>query len=294
MVGSLHALLHQGFDDAGLFPPTALPLVEAALRHQVARQSPTAPYIRRFVIPVNWLPELGAWLKQQTIDPDRPWQLSVLGTSLEGFRQDLLAIERFEALVEDRALVDAYEVKAAPEDVTLGALRAVANAGFEDAYVELPWGPGVDTAWQTLAESEVVGAKARMGGLEAAAFPSGDAVATFLREMVSVDVPFKLTAGLHEPFPHRDERTGAMAHGFLNVLVAGVLATAHDLTTQEIVRILSETDPTAFWFTDGGLGWVDLEADLEEIAEFRVLFGGIGTCSLDEPLAGLRRLNLFA
>lgn len=291
MVGSLHALLHRAFDDAALFPPSALPLSAAAAGHVAARSGAGAEFLGRFVCPVAWLPELGEWLNSSGTHTGETWPISVLGTSLEGFRQDLLAIERFESSVGERALVDAYEVKAQPSEVNLAAVRALANAGFEDAYVELPWDDASVGAWHVLAESDVVGAKARLGGLEASAFPPSVAVARFLREVVSLDLPFKLTAGLHQALPHPDARTGAAAHGFIAVLVAGTLASVHDLSTAEVVRILDSADPSAFWFTERGLGWRDWEADLDDVREFRMLFGGLGTCSLSEPLESLTALG---
>jgi len=299
---ALALLLHRAFDDAGLFPPAARPMDEAAARHAAVRRGPHAALVGRLVAPVNWLPDLGDWLQahpEAADDPhdpedenDGPWRISVLGTSLEGFRQDLAAVERFEARHGSRAAVEAYEVKALPDDVTAAALKPVANSAFEAAYVELPLDRDSTAAWHTLADSGFVGAKARLGGLEAPAFPDSERVAAFLREVLSLDLPFKLTSGLRHPLPHVDRGTGARAHGFLTVILAAGAADAHDLSTAEVRRILDETDAEAFWFRPEGLGWRDCELDIVQLGEFSTLFGAVGVADVEAAFASLRGLGL--
>src|SRR5258705_780 len=68
-----------------------------------------------------------------------------------------------------------------------------------------------------------------------------------------LDLPFKLTAGLHHPLPQKDQATGGEMQGFLNILVALALIQAHELNRSEIEEVLAETDPAAFKFTDDDL-----------------------------------------
>lgn len=286
---SLRHLLGGSIDYAGLFPPAALPMDEAVDEYRGLQKSTDRWIVNRFISPVAWLPDFLVHLKQTA--PNDPWKLSVLGTSIEGFKQDLRLIEAFEADAKGLVDIEAYEVKSNGQDLTPGALRHLVDAGFDEVYIELPWGEPMMEGVLILAETEVIGAKARTGGLEATSFPSAMALAAFIQECVNLDLPFKLTAGLHHPLPRIDFPTGATMHGFINVFIAGTLAYVHDLSRQEIERILSAENKEEFWFSDGGLGWRDFEASNQEIDEFRQQFGSYGSCSVREPLEDLDALG---
>jgi hypothetical protein len=284
----LRRLLSGVFDYAGLFPPAALPMEGAAREYAALARSQDAWVLGRFVCPVSGLDGLLALLPEGSDG----WPVTVLGSSLEGFRQDLAAVERFEGKARGRAMVLGYEVRARPEEVSLATLRRVANSMFDDAYIELPWGDSALEAMQTIAGVEAIGVKARTGGAEAASLPSTTEVAAFLQEAINLDLRLKLTAGLHQPLGGRDASAGAYRHGFLTVLVAGCLALCHDLSRKEIEEVLTIEEAGALWFSDLGLGWGDFEASLDDISDFRAQFGSIGTCSVAEPLEGLARLGL--
>jgi hypothetical protein len=81
-------------------------------------------------------------------------------------------------------------------------------------------------------------------------------------------------------------------HGFLNVLVAGVLAHARDLHETEIQMILEDEDPSHFVFTEEALRWQDWQATTPEIhAARQTAIGSFGSCSFDEPRDDLRALG---
>lgn len=289
MTESLEHLLGGSIDYAGLFPPTALPMDEAVAEYRRLLESDGSWIVNRFISPVAWLGDFLTLLKQKA--PSEPWKMSILGTSIEGFRQDLRLIEAFEAEAREFVEVEAYEVKSNGQDLNPGSLRHLVDAGFDEVYVELPWGEPMMEGVLLLAETEVIGAKARTGGLEASAFPSTTALAAFIQECVNLDLPFKLTAGLHHPLPTADRATGAIMHGFVNVFVAGTLAYVHDLSRPEIERILASNSAEDFWFSPGGLGWRDFEASNQEVDEFRQQFGSYGSCSVREPLEDLATLG---
>ncbi len=263
---------------------------QAVAEYRALARSDRAWMVRRFICPVAWLSEL---LEQMPDSVLEPWPISVLGTSLDGYRQDMNAIERFEEAAHGRAIVECYEVKANRAELESAHLKALANAGFEEVFIEVPWGEEMLDALHQLVLVEGIGAKARTGGLEAAAFPSSEMLAKFIHEAISLDIPFKLTAGLHHPAPHHDEAIGARMHGFLNVLVGTTLALAHDLRRDELASILSEDDTNAFWYTDAGCGFRDWEASLDDVADGRSSFVSWGSCSVDEPCEDLAELGLL-
>jgi hypothetical protein len=135
-------------------------------------------------------------------------------------------------------------------------------------------------------------AKIRCGGVVAEAFPSVDDLAAFIATAVEENVPFKATAGLHHPVRHRDESSGFMMHGFLNLLAAAVFA--RNANADDLRAILSEETPSAFHFDERGFRWGDRTAGLQEIAAAREhAFVGYGSCSFSEPIDDLTALAIL-
>ncbi len=112
--------------------------------------------------------------------------------------------------------------------------------------------------------------KLRCGGPDTRDTPSACQLGGAIEHCVQHDLPFKLTAGLH----HAVRTDGE--HGFLNVLAAVNAA----IDGGDPVPALLESDPAALKVADP--------------AAVRRLFRSIGTCSIDEPIADLRALELIA
>ena len=144
------------------------------------------------------------------------------------------------------------------------------------------------------ADPERIGLKLRTGGSDAAAIPTGMQVASALSACRDAGIPLKLTAGLHQPLRHSDAALHADLHGFLNVLVAGVLKYARGVDEATTGEVLEERSPEAFTFSDASLRWRDLEAAFDEIDEARTEFMlSFASCSFDEPRETLRKLKLL-
>lgn len=280
MSAGLNVLLENVFDYAGLFPPAALPMTQAVAEYSRLSHSPESAWLRRFVVPASRFTEFTDALPD--VLPE-PWPVAALGTSLDQFRADIDAIQGFEVAGGSRIAVQSYEVKFGELGLNERALRNLADECFDECFIELPWDSDLPERVVTLAQFEVFGAKARTGGLEPAAFPTSAQIAGFIRACVSVDVPFKCTAGLHHPLPYVDPGNQARHHGFVNVIMASALAVAHELSQAEIITVLDETDPGAFWFTEKGAGFRDWELDLSDLQDARESFISIGSCSIDEP-----------
>lgn len=288
MPQAVRHLLKGSIDYAGLFPPAALSLASAVSHYHRYWSGPDRWILNRFVCPVDRLTELLPLL--EGVDA-RGWPVTVLGHSLAAFEDDLHAIERFEAAAKDRAEVQCFEVRAQPGELRPEVLRPISDAGFEEVYIELPPTEEALASLDVLVETDVIGPKLRTGGLQPDAFPTVEQLAAFLREAICLDLPYKLTAGLHEPFYHWDESIGAWMHGFVNVFVAGCLTYCHDLARSEIETILRQEVKSAFWFSDLGMGFGELEATLHDVEVFRSLFKSFGSCSVDEPLDSLHELG---
>lgn len=300
-LGATRTRLFEGLiDDAGLFPPAEKPLPQAVDHYASWSTGPFRWMTGRFLCPVSRLSDLTAFRPEA-----RDWELGVV---LDGIGADWSAvvaadIERaagysgpgrvvalegrlpadgdgrahvatFLEAFEDAGMKDLsmfLEVTTRDEFQFSGALEAIADAA-DSAH-----GAG---------HRHVLGAKLRCGGLTAAAIPADSVVAGFIRHCRLRELSFKLTAGLHNacrvPF---DGAADSFQHGFLNM----VAATALDL--DDLEQIVAEREPAAFRLDQDGFHWWNATADLVAITHARALFVAFGSCSLDEPVAGLAQIG---
>lgn len=280
MAAKLRALLGGIIDYAGLFPPARLPMKEAVAAFFAYRDGPEAWIMNRFLCPAGRLSELSDVLGEKEL------AVGVIGTGREdystfqdGLEADARAMTSFEDRHGDACPIETYETRF-PGGAEFGR---VANdlRGFDRAevYLELPWGEPQSGQLAELAELEWLGAKARTGGLAPEAFPGTEALAGFLKDAQDLEVPFKLTAGLHQPLRYFDQADQSWHHGFVNVLAALNLNATEDLSRAELAEVLDGQAFDSRWFeaVDPGL---------------RDLFRGFGSCSIDEPLEGLAKLGI--
>ena len=161
-------------------------------------------------------------------------------------------------------------------------------AGYDPGFAA-----GLHAGSQTISASIGL-ANDAINGLDASAVPSPQAVAAALAACRLAGVPLKATQGLHQPLRHLDGGLGATVHGFLNLLVAGVLGHLHALSERELLAIVEEVEAAAFRFDDNGLAWAGLAAGLDAIAAGRrAAVTSFGSCSFAEPRDALRELGLL-
>lgn len=257
-------LLSALFDDAGLFPPASLGWTDALEANATSRAGSWSWMLGRFVCPVARLGDVPAGLG-----------VSVLVDGPE-------SVPAPDAPGADRVRA----VECGPVDVDPGALWAAATAiGVEDVFLEVP---ARADAVAALAGTGV-GAKLRCGG---ATIPSAVALADAVVAAATEGVRCKATAGLHHPFRHRDETTGALAHGFLNLLAAGAAAMAGaDQAT--VLDALEDQRPGSFQLAGDRFGWGSWTVTAAGVRRLRKdIVTSIGTCSFDEPVDDLRALGV--
>jgi hypothetical protein len=145
-----------------------------------------------------------------------------------------------------------------------------------EVYCELPL--RYDVSFRILQLGELgIRAKVRCGGATTPRIPD---LAEFVAACRRLGVPFKATAGLHHPLRAGDE------HGFLNLLAAAVFGDEEEA--------LAEEDPAAFELTAEAFSWREHTVGADEIERVRRdVFVGFGSCSVDEPIEGLRELGLL-
>jgi hypothetical protein len=313
MKASLRAFLERLIDYAGLFPPARLPLHEAIHNYAAYREAPDHWMLGRFICPAAQLSALDPFV-EELFQTGPPLTLSALGGAADSarawhdsLRQDVEAIATFRARHGDRVQVEALEVRlpldveGLPPPVLQDFLRRAEE--ITGGALELYYEPALRPQWRmfwgklagVLAElGKRAGLKVRCGGLEAAAFPTAEQLASVIAACRDGGLPLKATAGLHHPFPRPDEKLGVTTHGFVNVFAAGVLACARRLAEERVKAILEDADPAHFHFDADKLAWDDVAATTEEItAARRSGVTSFGSCSFDEPRDDLRALNLL-
>ena len=254
ITGAREALLSRLIDHAALFPPASLPMDAALEVDRAARRTPQAWMLHRFLVPASRLPELP-----------------------EGFEPPLGVIVDVDELPPLSPQVEVVEARLD---------RARATEGV-DARVFLEVRPGDDAGLDAVAERGA-GAKVRCGGLTPDMYPSPAELAHFITGCRDRGLAFKATAGLHHPV--RD----GIAHGFLNLLGAAVLAHAQDAQPRELVAVLLEHDALAFGVTDEAFTVQGRAFGAETVTAAREgLFVGFGSCSFSEPVEDLHALGLL-
>jgi hypothetical protein len=282
----LRALVSGVFDYAGLFPPARLSQAETAERFGRYINGPEKHFLGDLVWPAADLPALLPLLPTG----GRAWPISALGGGVSGWRADLAKIEAFNEAAGERAMIGAYEARLDVDSID--EIKGLEDR-FDHVFLEVPTA-GFHDALHMLAHADGLFAKLRTGGATADAYPSPETLAAFIHECVSLDLPYKLTAGLHHPFPTTDTATSGRMHGFLNVLVANALAIELDLSRAEIAQILAESDPSRFVFEGHVVQFGEWEIDAQGCQDSRDVFRKIGSCSIEEPTGDLRAVGLLS
>lgn len=311
-------------DYAGLFPPARLGMADACREYAGHRRADRAWMLGRFVVPASRLPELAAEVENVAGDGDPALALTVLtgggesdDSALEEMREGLARTADFVRDHGGRVVVEVVETRlptslAGSDDVvalrafleSCAAAAAAAGMTAVDLYFEGAPGAGAHGADVAVAEALAAthcavmrgrtGYKLRCGGEEPTAYPPVRRVAEVLLNCRDLEVPLKLTAGLHHAVRRLVKRDGATHHGFLNVLGAGILAMARHAGQDVVEACVAEGEPSAFALDAEGFRWRDVLASPAEVRDARRrLVTGFGSCSFDEPVDDLRSLGML-
>jgi len=270
------------FDDASLFPPASLTMVDAVaghLRHHAAWYSEMSGL---FVCADTRLTQLAAAMTAAgVVELD-------LALVLRGGPDGLTAATDV-VFASPRLRLRALEVPVA--EPTPGGVEGLATAldrtplAGATAFMEIPVAHVNAEALRVAADHRYQ-VKLRTGGTTAEAFPDEATLARALTALARERQAFKCTAGLHHAVRHRDTETGFEHHGFLNVIL-GVAAALDDASAAEVEAELADTRPEHVAARVAGL-------DEDQVAGVRSLFTSFGTCSTDEPVTDLVTLGLVS
>lgn len=298
---SVRALLTGIIDYAGLFPPSKLEMDVAVRNFAEYRASGERWMLARLVVPASRLGEFeeAAAGLLPTGEDDEPWRLSALVAPDP--QRDVDAIFAFNSRHEEdpslgKVVADTVELKgesAEQIDRVMEQLPAQLKPFFELDHRR-------DIRGELAAIAGTGGrAKIRCGGVTPDLIPKPVEVARFIHACAAADVAFKATAGLHHPVRAEhaltydaDAPRGVM-HGFLNVFMAAALARTRRFDVDQLVDVLSETDPKAFLFADDAASWRTHAVDAARLTRVRESGAiSVGSCSFTEPVADLRAMGV--
>lgn len=306
---SFRALCEGLVDYAGLFPPAKLemqPTVERYARYAVGQH---AWMLGTLICPATRLDELserGAALMPGTYatsgyrehaDTMPQWDVSVVADGpLDVCLEQMSAFDDRHGSDEGgRARIAAVELRVASAEEIDDAMDTVPDD--IKPFFEVPAEGDLRGVVAALA-GEDGAAKIRCGGVEAVMIPPAERIAEFIVACARAGVAWKATAGLHHPvrgeqaLTYEDAPPRAVMHGYVNVFLGAALFKAGAVDEDGLVRVLEETDASAFAFTDEAARWRDASVDVLGIAKGRESFAlSYGSCSFEEPVGDARGLG---
>jgi hypothetical protein len=305
---SLSVFQDRLIDYAGLFPPANLSLDTAIANYAKYKNSKDSWMLGPFILPVTQLKPLDVHM--HLFSKAIPLTLSIVGrksrtvTECQSqFQQDLNEISTFIQQHGEKVIVEMLEIPLPPQVPSLDLLNEIASGASKlkvHAFCEVSligdWKHHVSESLDLIESHNSgtqswIGVKLRTGGVKAEMFPSPEQVAFVLESCRDRNLPMKFTAGLHHPVRMYRDEVGTQMHGFLNILLAGLLANTHQLETKKIVEILRDENASSFSFSEDGLAWRDLSVATQEIKRLRrQSLLSFGSCSFDEPRDELREL----
>lgn len=269
-------------DDAAVFPPGEAPLPRAVAAHAAHRTARHGALVGPFVIGSAALPRLSR-LATADLYGGAPLRVSVVVPDPNAVADAVRAVD-----AAPHVELAGLEVKLVPGASPAWQVAVIAAAGSRvPTYVEVPR-PGA-TTWPDAADAVAehgLRLKFRTGGVTADLFPDEREVATWVRGAVDRRTPFKCTAGLHHAVRHTAPTTGFEHHGYLNVLVAALAATAG-----------ADVDALRATLAERGaerLADAVRDAGPEALDRARSTFVSYGSCSVTEPYDDLVALGLLA
>jgi hypothetical protein len=301
MIASAESLLKGIIDYAGLFPPAKLNMSEAVRNYCKYKSGPEAWIVDKFVCPITRLSEMESCLGRMQFEKSIPVCLIGRGgETAQEFLQNTIADLAVVRRSATRTDVGALEVRIPPAAMNAKAIGHLAvelkrRRGELDVFLEPPltddWRSDITMVIETIAITQATGAKIRLGGASADAFPPIEVVSHFIFECARNRIDLKATAGLHHAVRHFDNTMNCHVHGFLNVFVAAMLAYSQQCQRSQIDLVLKQDDPRAFVFDKDGLSCLSPKVTNVQIQEARRYARSFGSCSVAEPVADLAAMG---
>ncbi|BAF53062.1 hypothetical protein [Corynebacterium glutamicum] len=264
---------HRFFDDSAVYYPCFVPLDRAIGEHFDRQNKPMSRFIGTLILPLAKLEEAAQYTGDEVLRVS-----AVISTDeLADLRRDFYELPNIDIASVEIKLVGA----ALTNTAWLGDVEKLIQQHRNTfVWVEIP---------TALVTADIVrklrhmgaGLKYRTGGDREELFPTPQDLITVLRTAIDAALPFKLTAGLHRALRYRDEKTGRLHFGFLNI--AATVATLRAGKGEAEALSVLEGDDAA-----------PLIHALQIGGNWRDSFRSFSTCNVVEPLNTLIDLDVLA
>ncbi len=122
--------------------------------------------------------------------------------------------------------------------------------------------------------------------------PDSNYLAEVLLYARDANVAVKFSGKENTPFPGYNYSIQSKVHRFINIFIASILAYTQDLSLEEMVEVLEETNPENFSFKDDYFSWRELAAPTMEIKMLRMLsITSFNFTSFSSPIDGLKEFG---
>jgi hypothetical protein len=286
-------------DYAGLFPPASLPMANAIAEYGRIRAEDRQWIVGRFLCRTSKLTDLAAAGVTAFRPGERPWEIGVIFDGTPG--ESAAESRAFHSEMDPVMTITGAEARLA--EPTLEAVDGLLDAMLSVSPDVVPF-IEVDPTYPITEQVSLIanglsgrrrvgGAKIRCGGITADLFPTTTEVAEFITACTDERLPFKATAGLHEPIRHADKKLGIDRHGFLNILMASALAEAGS-DSETIKAVVTDMDVENFSVSAMFAKWRDNEIPGSALRRIRRTgFVSYGSCDFDEPIEALDDLGFL-
>ncbi|BAU94366.1 hypothetical protein N24_0104 [Corynebacterium suranareeae] len=264
---------HRFFDDSAVYYPCFVPLDRAIGEHFDRQNKPMSRFIGTLILPLAKLEEAAQYTGDQVLRVSAVISTDELGD----LRRDFYELPNIDiASVEIKLVGAALTTTAWLDDVE----KFIQQHRNTLVWVEIP--TALVTA-DTVRRLRHMGAglKYRTGGDREELFPAPEDLIKVLSTAISASLPFKLTAGLHRALRYKDEKTGRLHFGFLNI-AAAVATLRSGKGADEALKILQGDDAAP------------LVHALQSDENWRDSFRSFSTCNVVEPLNTLIDLDILA
>lgn len=327
MIKSIQQLLTSSINYAGLYPPASLGLQEALRSYIDFSHSKYSWMLSSLVLPHDQLPLLSNFSDRRHL-LDEPLNLCITGpetNTLFEFKNVINSIEK-ELLTahsgypgEVRTHLLELKLPAAsvdtlnPEEL-IKSLEAVVSSAAESrllphrVFFEVPGNEFDAEITKKIIKVIAVhnksilkrkvqnylfsGIKLNCSAKEGAKVPSAKYLAEVLLYARDANIAVKFSGKENAPFPEYNYSIESKMHGFINVLVASMLAYTQDLTIEETVEVLEDRNPENFLFKDEYIAWRELAAPIMEVKMLRMLsITSFNFSNFSAPIHGLKELG---
>lgn len=322
---SVEQLLSESIDYAGLMVPRSLSLRDALREYVELSKSDQKWMLSRFVIQHYNLPKLAQFADRRH-RLEGPLSLCISGpevNTLHEFKNTVLNIEKdilsahsgFPGEVRTNILelkLPLVSVQNLNPEELIKALEAVVTTSADSrllphrVFFEIPGSiTDVEVAKKVIKVIAVhnksilkrkidnylfSGLKINCGSADPDKNPTSEYLAEVMLYARDANVAVKFSGDYNPTFPTYDYNSNTKIHGFVNILMAGLLAYTQDLNVEETIEVLEERNADNFIFSDQYVAWRELAAPAMEIKMLRMLsITSFNLSEFEKPLEALKK-----